>query len=255
MKLEQLINNCKEGFSPVDMDILSYILQNKNAIIKMSVRDLAKEAHTSNATIIRIMKKLGFSGYAEFKYYLKQQQEIKIPKTSKNNLSLLAKDIEETLSLIRQTDMKPLCQAIFLAKRIFIYGTDWGERKAVEDFVRNFMAYQVFATAIPSITELNWIIDTFTEEDLIIFISFSGENKELAPKITKLKLKNIPFCSITPLSKNYLASSATYNLYYQFTPLNIDRDPHNEYNFFSTLHIVIEALFRFYVDSYKNGVL
>ncbi|WP_192986582.1 MurR/RpiR family transcriptional regulator [Carnobacterium mobile] len=249
MSLEKFINANRSKLSENDLDILSYILTNKETIAHLGIHDLSIRSHTSKSTIVRLTQKLGFSGFSEFKYYLKNEKKKEILPT-KNNLSLLESDINETMSLIAQTNMHPLCEAISLANRVFIYGTGWGEKKAADDFTRNFMSCNVFIIPIPSVTELNWNIDSFTKNDLVIFISFSGENLELEDNITKLKLHGVPFCSVTPLRQNYLSSQATYKLYYQVTQLQIDNDPDKEYNFFITLNIVIDSLFRFYLDNY-----
>ncbi|WP_313468248.1 MurR/RpiR family transcriptional regulator [Carnobacterium sp.] len=249
MSLEKFINANRSKLSENDLDILAYILTNKETVTHLGIHDLSIRSHTSKSTIVRLTQKLGFSGFSEFKYYLKNEKKKEILPT-KNNLSLLESDINETMSLIAQTNMHPLCEAISLANRVFIYGTGWGEKKAADDFTRNFMSCNVFIIPIPSVTELNWNIDSFTKNDLVIFISFSGENLELENNITKLKLHGVPFCSVTPLRQNYLSSQATYKLYYQVTQLQIDNDPDKEYNFFITLNIVIDSLFRFYLDNY-----
>lgn len=249
MSLETFINANRSKLSENDLDILSYILANKESVTHTGIHDLSLQSHTSKSTIVRLTQKLGFTGFSEFKYYLKNEKK-KETLSVKNNLALLESDIKETMSLVSQTNMHPLCEAISLANRVFIYGTGWGEKKAADDFTRNFMSCNVFIIPIPSVTELNWNIDSFTKDDLVIFISFSGENLELEDNITKLKLRGVPFCSVTPLSQNYLSSQSTYQLYYQFTHLQIDNDPAKEFNFFITLNIVIDSLFRFYLDHY-----
>lgn len=252
MTIEQLINQNNNILTDGDMEILSYCLINKKSVVRKSIKELADEVHVSKSTIVRLTQKLGFSGFAEFKFYLKNEQK-DTQQSADNNMSLLEKDIQNTLSLIQQTNMLPLCRKIDEVKRVFIYGTDWGEKKAADDLVRNFMSCGVFMIHIPSVTELHWNIDRFTSEDLIIFISFSGENKAIEKNITKLQLRKIPICSITPLHQNFLSSHADYHLYYQFTQLSLERDNQQEYNLFITLNILTDALFRTYLD-YKNSL-
>lgn len=252
MTLDRLINEKREKLTESDLEILSYFVMNKANLIDKNIQDLATAIHVSKSTIVRLTQKLGFSGFAEFKFYLKnEQKDMQLP--ADNNMSLLEKDIQNTLSLIQQTNMVPLCKKIDTVKRVFVYGTDWGEKKAADDLVRNFMSCGIFMIHIPSVTELHWNINRFTSEDLIIFISFSGENKAIEKNITKLQLRKIPICSITPLHQNFLSSHADYHLYYQFTQLSLERDNQQEYNLFITLNILTDALFRTYLD-YQNSL-
>lgn len=249
MKLEERINQNYAYLNSNDLAIISYLLNNKKYVSSLSIQKLSLACHVSNSSIVRLTQKLGFSGYSEFKYFLKNENK-RVSLTYESNLNLLTQDINETIKLISQTDLEPTIQALKYAKRIFGYGTGWGEKNAINELTRNFMSCGIFIIPLPSITELNWNIDSMTSDDLIIFISYSGENKEAEQNITALNLRGIPFISVTPLKKNYLASMASFNLYYQVTPLLIDHDKNKEYNLFITLNIVVDALFRAYLDYY-----
>ena len=54
-------------FTDSQQEVIDFIKNNEDKIIHMSIQDLAKKTYTSNATIIRICKKLGFKGYKDFK--------------------------------------------------------------------------------------------------------------------------------------------------------------------------------------------
>ena len=63
----------------------------------MSIQELAKAVAFSSATILRFCKKLNFSGFAEFKFALKQQNKeianLKKPISSMDSITSLY-DIE-----------------------------------------------------------------------------------------------------------------------------------------------------------------
>ncbi|MEG0443159.1 MAG: MarR family transcriptional regulator [Carnobacterium sp.] len=71
MDLEALINQHYRELNESDLQILSYIIQNKEKCKGMTIIALAQETLTSKSTISRIVKKIVFSGYSEFKYSLK----------------------------------------------------------------------------------------------------------------------------------------------------------------------------------------
>ncbi len=73
MTLEQLVNEHHSKLNENDDYVLSFITQNMEISISQTVSELAKQANVSDSTIIRLTKKLGFKGYGEFRYYLKEE--------------------------------------------------------------------------------------------------------------------------------------------------------------------------------------
>ena len=247
--MQERINNAQNKLTTTDFNVLNYLMANKQKIQKQSIHEIAEEAFTSSASIVRLAKKLGFSGFSEMKYYVKSELEDN-SEEFKSSISLLEQDIQDTLNLISEQNLQPICKQIKNAKRIFCYGTDWGEKNAAGYLTRNFLACNIFMHQFPSITEFLWTLDQIEENDLVIILSFSGNNEDLKRLIPLLKVKNVPIFSITPLSGNFLSSEATYRLYYKATQLDITKTKQTEYNFYSSLNVLIDFLFRYYHDNY-----
>lgn len=68
MLLEQL--RSEKGFTNHEKDVARYILENLDRIPEMSAGEVAQGAFTSKATVVRLGKKLGLSGYQEFRIKL-----------------------------------------------------------------------------------------------------------------------------------------------------------------------------------------
>lgn len=68
MLLEQL--KSEKGFTNHEKDVARYILENLDRIPEMSAGEVADGAFTSKATVVRLGKKLGLSGYQEFRIKL-----------------------------------------------------------------------------------------------------------------------------------------------------------------------------------------
>lgn len=249
--LDNIINEHYHILTPTDFDILGYIMANKKEVSEMSVQELADKSYVSSASIVRFAKKIGLNGFSELKYQLKSE----LTQTSENfesSVSLLKNDIEDTINLLSEQNLEPLIHKIKKSNKIFCYGTDWGEKLSTEFLIRNFISNHIFMNTIPSMTEMYWTIDKLTSNDLMIILSFSGESEELRKVVTQLKTRNIPVLSITPLSGNFLSSEATYRLYYQSTHLDTVAHPETEYNFFTSLNVLIDFLFRSYHDYYYS---
>lgn len=251
MRIEELINQYSDQLSDSDYRLLSVILKNKQVLTNLSSKEISNIVYTSPAGLTRLAKKLHFNGFSEFKYFLKNDVNDS-NSLEANHLDALINDMTDTIKLLSQTNMKPITGYIHDAKKIYIYGTGWGERRAADLMSRDFLAYNILLYIIPSFTELRWVLNDITEDDILFVISFSGENVLLNESLKKLKLHNAPYISITPLSKNTLSSRATYNLYYSATNLDISHTPDTEYNYFSSLELVADALFRSYIDTYPK---
>ena len=52
-----------------DMNILTYIYQHVNEVINMDVKTLASAIPCSPSSVIRLCKKIGFSGFPELKFF------------------------------------------------------------------------------------------------------------------------------------------------------------------------------------------
>lgn len=251
MRLEERINTYYSKLSKTDFAISNFIISNKSKVITMSVDEIATVVFVSSASVVRFAKKLDFSGFSELKYFLKEEIDVHV-RHDETSTYLLKKDVEETTNLVTQTNLQPICKCIKEADRVFSYGTDWGERVSSEYLVRNFMVTDVFIHSVPSLTEMNWLIDKMNPTDLVIIFSYSGERSPLKTIISQLKVRNIPVVAITPLSNNFLSSEATYRLYYKSSQLKQDPNGLKEYNFFTTLNLLTEYLFRYYYDNFVH---
>ena len=68
--------------------------------------------------------------------------------------------------------------------------------------------------------EFRSILHTLTDDDVFIFVSLSGETPLVVDFAKQLKLRGVPFISITKLHDNTLAGLSTVNLY--ISPADFD---------------------------------
>ena len=62
MKLEKRIELC-DSMTPLESEIASYILNNKDAVTKLKIQELADILFISKSAIHRFVKKIGFNGF------------------------------------------------------------------------------------------------------------------------------------------------------------------------------------------------
>lgn len=62
--------------------IYQYFKDNLHSIIYLSLSDICKELYVSNATVIRFCQKIGFKGFNELKFQLKNELNLTNKSTS-----------------------------------------------------------------------------------------------------------------------------------------------------------------------------
>ncbi len=247
MSIEALINEYYDHLNENDQHISQYIINHEEECKRLSITQLAEATLTSKSSILRFTQKLGFSGYSEFKYALKQQNTYHTEESS--FVAMQQEDLLQTAKLFNQQNITPALQAFDQAQSIYCYGTGWGQRDVLQNFMRSVIPLQRFPIHLQSQKELSLVLNgSITKKDLMIILSLSGENKPQESILNQMKLKNIPILSITNMSRNRLASKATYNLYYQSTEIGESTD-----EIFSMMPLfqIMDLFYRAYVD-YKQ---
>ena len=77
-----------------EKNVFNYIYDHQNEVIGMKINDLAKKALTSKTVVINMTQKLGFSGYVDFKYYLKSGY---LSKKKKNKYEEMENELEDNI--------------------------------------------------------------------------------------------------------------------------------------------------------------
>lgn len=101
-----LVSNL-DSLTPTERSLAQYIMDNKESVVDMTLSTLSTNSNVSEATIIRLTKKLGLSGYAEFK--LKLSASLVAPHDFKSIRDIYANDSPyEILNKITSSTNKAL---------------------------------------------------------------------------------------------------------------------------------------------------
>ncbi|WP_392563120.1 MurR/RpiR family transcriptional regulator [Orbus sturtevantii] len=84
MNIKNIINNKK--INEVESRVLTYIIEHIDDVMNMGVRGIAKNNYTSTSVIMRLTKKLGYTGFVDMRYKLYPQ--------IKSNMLLTSLDID-----------------------------------------------------------------------------------------------------------------------------------------------------------------
>lgn len=216
-------------FSKTEREIVDYIIDQGMNIEKMSANEIARNTFTSAPLLVRIAKKLGYSGFNEFKSaYLKElaymleetDVDASIPfllsddlMTISKNIALLEKEtIQDTEQLNHHDELQHAIALLEKTKKIDVYGV-----------LDNILLAKHFQTLMMDIGKDVQVIDQVTGQKrsacladgthCAIIISYSGQTKEMLEVAEIYHKRQIPFISITCMAENSLSRLADAHLY------------------------------------------
>ncbi len=241
MYLEALISEHYHAFNDNEKEIARYMIDNQQYILSESIEAFAKRCLTSKSSLLRLTKKMSFSGYSEFKFFLKQQN--KEDKDTRNYIELLNNDINSTISYLEQHDYNPLVDQLLVAKRIYCFATGHGQSNVLNEFVRVLTQCNKMVISFPALTEFEISEPLIQSDDLVIVVSLSGNRESIQSVITKLKMRHVKIASITLLQNNWLAQMSDYTLFYHIHKIKA-KNTQVETISFITLLLAMDYLVR-----------
>ncbi|MCD5002382.1 MurR/RpiR family transcriptional regulator [Enterococcus saccharolyticus] len=255
LSLEQLINQHYGQLNENDLYALNFISQNIELCIDSTVSEIAAKANISASSIIRTTKKIGFKGYSEFRFFLKEENErlqnMKPMNSEYFYPSTLLEDVKATVRLFEEDkSVTKIYDLIKHAKKIYAYATGYGQNLMLKEFARCLWNCGIHLIIVPEKIELELISRDITSDDLLFVIALSGNMGSIEPVLKSIALKQTPIVSVTIFSRNSLAYLADHNIYYQLSTMNDVSHLNN--SSFSTLSLVLSLVYEGYVNSLKK---
>lgn len=200
MILERL--KSKEGFTHQEQAVAEYILKHMADIQGMSSEELARASYASKATVIRLCKKLGVTGYPELKYQLVSEmvQNIRVnqllnkePITEKSTcqdiLDTLPKLYDKAITDTRLCMDKNVITRIFnrikVADRIDIYGSGISYILA-QSAAFKFATLGMECSAYESVNA-HYLSAAKKQKSVSFIITFTGANRSMIDVARYLK--------------------------------------------------------------------
>lgn len=223
-----LISNKLESMNSLSKSeelLANYILSQKENIENLSTKDLANATYTSPSTVVRLSQKLGFSGWNEFKE--KYIEELKYLNKNVSNLDpdfpfeahdtfmniaskvgyLAINSIEDTLSLLKNNELKKATQLLCKSQTINVYGISNSLLMAY-DFKHKMLRINKHVEIMSLPGEQFIVASNSTPANCAILISYSGESKEVIKIAEILKSRNTQMIVLTSIGENSLTAFA-----------------------------------------------
>lgn len=247
MNLEMIIQQHKQELSLLDKEILEYILAHQDKVGNMSIVELGNEVHTSKSTIMRLTQKIGFSGFSEFKYFIRQNllASVSVSIQKVDFMELQKSDIKRTIDYLETLDLNDFLKKLDEAETIYCYGTGYSQQKAVEEFGKSMLYFEKKMILLPNKTEFDMAMPMISKQDILICASLSGETEEIKQNLDILSMRHIPILSISGFGDNYFSRVADFSLFYYSTPFIMGGKPCIA-NSLIGLNILLDYIFRKY---------
>lgn len=231
-----------------EKSIVEYIHSHSDDINEMTISELANKVHYSSSFISKVVRKIGYSNFAELRFELKKDLD---GKTRPNDLNIIDQqkiDISKTDSLLLQTKFTPINKLLEKSTAVYVYGTGHSQANYMRELSRNLMLLvKVPVIFLSGLSEFEAVQPAIKPTDIIWIASISGESTSVIDGVKYLILNKVPIVSLTVFSDNTLASLATYNLYYYSTPIP---NPSGRKDIVSYLSLgyCIDYIIREYID-------
>lgn len=223
----------KYHLTETETQVLRYILDNYEAVLNMAVRDVANANYTSPATIIKMSKKMGYTGYTDMVYRLNFLIKNRVMNRSHTSAltSFISHIPEELLerseNLIRDSrDGLILISATGFSAPL----AEYMERKLL---VKGFRCIKTNSYAVYDQNKL--------KADLLIVVSRSGETESIVNVADYAYENGVKIISFTGEEANHIGRLSTVNIPVLDDEVLDDRNIQANY-FYARIMILFEYL-------------
>lgn len=219
----------QEKLSEGEKTLAAYILAHGMEIAKYSTRSLAEVTYTSPPTVLRLCKKLGFTGFDDFKQnfvreleYLDQQQgkvDFNFPfaendspmRVAQNIGELYEEAVKDTMQLLRYEDLHKAVLLLKYHEEIHIFSAGTAINQA-ESFREKMLKIGKRVVIFNNLNYQRYQVCCLSERDLAMIISYSGETAQMLEIARQCKRSGTPILALTSFGENSLTCYADCKL-------------------------------------------
>ncbi len=232
-----LINKRYNSLRKSEKRVAEFVQEHMDEVVLLSLQGLAKKCITSDATVLRFCRSLGYHGFSDFKTSLVPEllrsgqqvyMDIEQNQDCESIKEIFHRNIHQQMdSTLRNCDyeiMRSVAQSIIQANRILIIGLG-GSAGVAQIFCDALGSLGLFSSYLQDRSLIQNLAPTLTIGDVIVGISHSGETDEIVSAVTKahefgattICLTNFSPSPLTDVSEIVLLTSVPDNLLGSFS--------------------------------------
>lgn len=210
------IKSMYPSLTKLEKEVAAYIFENYNKIVFTSLTEFAKECGVGEATVFRFFKKLGFSGYHEFKINMAEQLRnpeendlsLKVPGTYQEIIQML----DDTKRLTSVENLKQVAQQIVDSQGVYLFGVGFSglaAQGAQIRFMRLGYKSYVFSDQHAQLVSSHLM----SPEDMAIAFSITGDTIQTIDWLNNAKQNGVKTLAITNHSHSDITKIADTIIY------------------------------------------
>jgi RpiR family transcriptional regulator, glv operon transcriptional regulator len=243
-KLVERFSSRIKDLTHSERQVLYYVEGNLTSSKNQSLTQMAENNNVSTTTIVRMCHKLGLEGFSELKFILKELDEDKGPdREIGDTIQRYRKELDHSLALLQTKNFEEISEQLKRAHRVFIVAV--GLSKMMGEYFSKLLMQVNKSTSYVYESHIIDLLPNMVERnDLVVFISSSGETSTIIKAAEKLRYKNIFTLAITNGNDSSLSKLVQKSL-----SADVPRITYAGYDLTarSTLVVLIDILFEFYL--------
>lgn len=206
--------------TPLEAKVVDTVFAMRDFSDETSLKQIADDAGVSEAMVVKITKKLGFSGYRDFRTAVSQynrqptaemHQELSVEDTSQEIVQKVFRTsinaLEETLSILDMVAFDKAADLIHSAKHRDFYGVG-GSAQIARDVAHKFLRIGVRASVFDDVHMMLMSAALLTEGDIAIGFSHSGNTTAIIEALQLAKRNGAHTIAVTNYNSSALAQAA-----------------------------------------------
>lgn len=208
-------------FSSTQKVIANYILDHPDTVSLLSITELAKQCHTSETTVMRLLKKLDYSSYQIFRINLAKEfsdtpaESIIEESLGDDHINTIKKKvIGHTITAIHDLEhalkddlIEQALDLLLGAKRILFFGV--GASASISmDAMHKFGKIGLNVCSYPDPHFMNIIASHATNEDVLFAVSHTGESLEVLSTVSIAQKNKAKIIALSSFENSTLAQKA-----------------------------------------------
>jgi len=232
-----LINKRYNSLRKSEKRVAEFVQEHMDEVVLLSIQGLATKCTTSDATVLRFCRSLGYHGFSEFKTslvpeLLRTGQQVYLDTEEKDNAEHIKRifyrnihqQLDSTLRNCEYDILRRVAEHIIRANRILIVGLG-GSAGVAQIFCDALASLGLFSNNLHDRSLIQNLAPTLSPGDLIIGISHSGETEEVVSALKKahecgavtICITNFSPSPLTDVSGIVLLTSVPNNLLGSFS--------------------------------------
>lgn len=224
LKLQSMM----EYLKPAEQKVAKYVIQNPRDVLTLTINQLADRTGTSYATVTRLIKNIGFSGYKELKNNLYHDvlshndldmldlinlsQDTSIESVCESTFELVTGALEDSFQILDPKTVLKIVECLLSANSILFVGSGLSSISARYAYIK-FFRIGLHAIHESDATLYKMQTSLLGKGDVLFAISSSGRTEEIVECARMATAQGATVISLSDYVMSPLSETSQYSLF------------------------------------------